>query len=136
MDDSIEKGAILIGDNKITEVGRQGEIEVEHGTRIIDAKDYEEYEEISEVQMSLDELTAGVQEAKKNKRVCAHIGNSEGALICVQAGVDSIEHGTILNEQALDAMKKAGSFYVPTLYCYWEIRKTWFQFGVRVDVWL
>jgi imidazolonepropionase-like amidohydrolase len=81
-----------------------------------------QYEEIYQVQMTLDELTAGVEEAKKkNKRTFAHVGNSEGALICVKAGVDSIDHGTILDDNALDTIKKAGAFLVPTLYIYMGI---------------
>jgi imidazolonepropionase-like amidohydrolase len=93
-----------------------------------------QYEEITEVQLNLDELTAGVEEAKKkNKPVCAHVGNPEGALVCVEAGVDSIEHGTILGEKALDAMKRAGSFYVPTLLCYWEIATKGKELGARED---
>jgi len=78
-----------------------------------------QYEEIDQVQMTREELTAAVEEAKKKKkRTFAHVGNSEGALICVEAGVDSIDHGNILDNRALESMKKAGSFYVPTLYAY------------------
>jgi imidazolonepropionase-like amidohydrolase len=78
-----------------------------------------QYEEITDVQLTLDELAAGVEEAKKRHRLTlAHANNSEGAMLCVQAGVNSIDHGNILNKEALDAMKKAGSFYVPTMYCY------------------
>jgi imidazolonepropionase-like amidohydrolase len=78
-----------------------------------------QYEEIDQVQMTYDELEAGVEEArKKKKRTFAHVGNPDGALLCVRAGVDSIDHGTILNNAALNAMKNAGSFYVPTMYVY------------------
>jgi imidazolonepropionase-like amidohydrolase len=80
------------------------------------------YEKITDVQFNLDELSAGVEEAKKrDKRTCAHVCNPEGALISVKAGIDSIDHGTIMNDKALNAMKNAGSFLVPTMIAYWEI---------------
>jgi imidazolonepropionase-like amidohydrolase len=80
----------------------------------------DEYEEMSEVQMNLNELAAGVKEAKKKKkRTLAHADNPEGALNCVKAGVNSIEHGLVLNNKVLNAVKNEGSFYVPTAYTHW-----------------
>jgi imidazolonepropionase-like amidohydrolase len=93
-----------------------------------------QYEELTDLQMNLNELIAGVEEAKKrNKRLCAHATNPTGVINCVEAGVDSIEHGTILNENALEEMKNTDSFYVPTLFCYWEIAKNGRKLGARED---
>jgi imidazolonepropionase-like amidohydrolase len=78
-----------------------------------------QYEEMDQTQMTLSELTAGVEEAKKKgKRTFAHANYSNGALLCVEAGIDSIDHGNLLDNKALDAIKKGGAFYVPTLYAY------------------
>ena len=38
-----------------------------------------------------------------------------GAKIAIRAGIDSIEHGSFLDDEALDMMKARGTFYVPTL---------------------
>ena len=47
--------------------------------------------------------------------VMAHADGAEVALAAAQAGVDSVEHGAYLNEEALWAMKEAGTVWVPTL---------------------
>lgn len=90
-----------------------------------------QYEEITQVQFTLEELKAGVEEAKKrNKRTLGHVGNSEGAILAVEAGLDSIDHGTILNDQALNAIKTSDSFYVPTLLVYWLNANKGAEFGI------
>ena len=47
--------------------------------------------------------------------VMAHCNGAEAALAAAKAGVDSIEHGAYLNEEALWAMKEANAVWVPTL---------------------
>lgn len=47
--------------------------------------------------------------------VMAHADGAEVALAAAEAGIDSIEHGAYLNEEALCAMKEAGTVWVPTL---------------------
>ena len=47
--------------------------------------------------------------------VMAHCNGAETAIAAAAAGVDSIEHGAYLNEEALQAMKEAGTVWVPTL---------------------
>ncbi len=47
--------------------------------------------------------------------VMAHANGYETVLPAVEAGVDSVEHGAYLNEEALCAMKEAGTVWVPTL---------------------
>jgi imidazolonepropionase-like amidohydrolase len=96
-----------------------------------------QYEEMTQVQMSSDELAAGVDEArKKGKRTLAHVCNSEGALMCVEAGIDSIDHGNMLDNRALAAMKKAGSFYVPTVNVYFALANVNPQPGSIFTEWL
>ncbi len=68
------------------------------------------------------ELTAGemrvaVEEAKKyGMRVTAHAHGAEGAKMAIRAGVASIEHGSLLDTEALDMMKKAGVYLVADIY--------------------
>lgn len=47
--------------------------------------------------------------------VMAHCNGADTAIAAALAGVDSIEHGAYLNEDALQAMKEAGTVWVPTL---------------------
>ena len=47
--------------------------------------------------------------------VAAHAHGKEGMLRAVNAGVTSIEHGTFMDSEVMDAMKKNGTYYVPTI---------------------
>jgi len=68
-------------------------------------------------QYSLQELTAMVEEASRHGvRVAAHAHGSEGILAAVEAGVASIEHGSILTDEIIDLMKEKGTYLVPTTY--------------------
>ncbi len=68
-------------------------------------------------EFTYDELRAAVEEAgKAGLRVAAHAHGSAGAIDAVRAGVASIEHGSLLDEEALQLMKKHGTFLVPTIY--------------------
>ncbi len=63
-----------------------------------------------------DELAAGVEEAHKAFRVvAAHAQATEGIKNAVRAGVDSIEHGVWLDEEAIELMLENGTTLVPTL---------------------
>ena len=68
-------------------------------------------------QYSLEELTAMVDEAARHGiKVAAHAHGSEGILAAVQAGVASIEHGSILTDEIMALMKEKGTYLVPTTY--------------------
>jgi imidazolonepropionase-like amidohydrolase len=76
-------------------------------------------EGIEDNQMTLEELTAGVEEAhKKGRFAFAHVSCAEGARNCIAAGIDSIEHGLFLEEDIVKAMQERGIFLVPTLIAY------------------
>ena len=47
--------------------------------------------------------------------VMAHANGAETVIAAARAGVDSVEHGAYLNEEALWAMREAGTVWVPTL---------------------
>lgn len=71
-------------------------------------------EELSEEQMA-----RAVEVAHRaGKKVMAHAEGSEGIKAAVRAGVDSIEHGTMLDEEGAELMEQKGTWLVPTLYCF------------------
>jgi imidazolonepropionase-like amidohydrolase len=64
-----------------------------------------------------DELKAAADTAHSfGKTVAVHSYGPDGARAAVLAGVDSIEHGTDLDDATLMEMARRGIFYVPTLY--------------------
>ena len=73
-------------------------------------------ESMYELQLNFDEIQAAVEVAhNKGVRVASHTGGAEAVKTAVKAGVDSIEHGYHLDEEAVALMAKKGTFYVPTL---------------------
>ena len=73
-------------------------------------------DEIGARQFSDAELAAIVDEAHMlGKKVAAHAHGTAGIKAAVRAGVDSIEHGSILDDEAVALMKEHGTFLVPTL---------------------
>ncbi|MEI3867235.1 amidohydrolase family protein [Microbacterium sp. CCNWLW134] len=63
------------------------------------------------------EIRAGVEEAALyGLFVAAHAHGEEGALRAIRAGVRTIEHGTLLGNAAIAAMREHGTYYVPTTY--------------------
>jgi imidazolonepropionase-like amidohydrolase len=68
-------------------------------------------------QLSEAELQAIVQEARRHGlKVAAHAHGTEGIKAAVRAGVASIEHGSMIDEEAADLMKRRGTYLVPTAY--------------------
>ncbi len=68
-------------------------------------------------QYSDEELTSLVAEAKRlGKPVAAHAHGTVGIKQAVRAGVDSIEHGTELDDECIQLMKSRGTFLVPTIF--------------------
>src|ERR1700723_1537588 len=78
-------------------------------------------EELSEEQMA-----RAVEVAHRaGKKVMAHAEGTEGIKAAVRAGVDSIEHGTMLDEEGASLMEQRGTWLVPTLFT--------FQYGAKHD---
>ena len=68
-------------------------------------------------QFTLEEMQAMVADAHRlGRKVAAHAHGAQGILWASEAGVDSIEHGSYINDAAIAAMKKHGTYLVPTLY--------------------
>jgi len=76
-----------------------------------------EEESVGAPQFSLEEMKAIVEEAAMwGRKVAAHAHGTEGIKRAVQAGVTSIEHGSLLDDEAVALMKQHGTFLVPTGY--------------------
>jgi imidazolonepropionase-like amidohydrolase len=68
-------------------------------------------------QYTLEEMQAIVADAHRlGRKVAAHAHGAQGILWATEAGVDSIEHGSYINDEGIAAMKKHGTYLVPTLY--------------------
>jgi len=68
-------------------------------------------------QYTLEEMRAIVADAHRlGRRVAAHAHGAQGILWASMAGVDSIEHGSYINDKGIAELKKNGTYLVPTLY--------------------
>jgi len=76
-------------------------------------------------QLTLEEMSAIVSEAHKwRRKVAAHCHGDAAARIAIEAGVDSIEHGSFLTEDTIKLMKSKGVYLVPTrMAVYWVSRQ-------------
>ena len=73
-------------------------------------------DDVDTPQLTEDELKAIVDEAHSLRRkTAAHAHGAEAAKRAIRAGIDSIEHGSFLDDEALDMMKQHGTYLVPTL---------------------
>ena len=76
-----------------------------------------EEESVGAPQFSAEEMKAIVEEAAMwGRKVAAHAHGAEGIRRAVQAGVTSIEHGSLLDDEGAAMMKQRGTFLVPTVY--------------------
>lgn len=67
-------------------------------------------------QLTFDELAAAIDEAHRHGlRVAAHAIGTQGIKNALRAGIDSIEHGTMLDDEAIGLFKERNVYLVPTL---------------------
>jgi imidazolonepropionase-like amidohydrolase len=63
-----------------------------------------------------DEVKALIDTAHMyGKKVAVHAHGADGINLALKYGADSIEHGTMIDDQSLALFKKSGAYYVPTL---------------------
>jgi len=68
-------------------------------------------------QYTLEEMKAIVGDAHRlGRKVAAHAHGAQGVIWASEAGVDSVEHGHLMNDEAIATLKKNGTYLVPTLY--------------------
>jgi imidazolonepropionase-like amidohydrolase len=74
------------------------------------------FDKLDDLQFALDEMRALVEVAKaRHTYVTAHAHHSEAVHLGLQAGLECFEHGTFLDQGAIDAMSKEGASLVATL---------------------
>lgn len=72
-------------------------------------------ESVGAQQMTETEMRVAVEEAARHGvKVAAHAHGTEGILAAVRAGVASIEHGSLIDDEAIRLMKERGTYLVPT----------------------
>ncbi|HXK34883.1 MAG TPA: amidohydrolase family protein, partial [Dehalococcoidia bacterium] len=81
-------------------------------------------DEPGHTQFTPEEIGVMVYEARAAGKTCmAHAQGTQGIKNAVLAGVESIEHGIWLDDEAIDEMKRRGTFLVPTLVApMWVLR--------------
>lgn len=76
-----------------------------------------EEESVGAPQYSFEEMKALCDEAHMwGKKVCAHAHGTEGIKMTIKAGVSSVEHCSLIDDEGIQLMKKKGVFMVPTIY--------------------
>lgn len=74
-------------------------------------------ETVGGTQYSPEEMKALVDEAHMwGKKVAAHAHGTDGIKKAIIAGVNSVEHGSLLDDECIRLMKEKGTYLVPTLY--------------------
>lgn len=74
-------------------------------------------ETVGAQQMRFEEMEAIVTEAERHGvHVAAHAHGTEGIIAAVRAGVRTIEHGSMLTDEAIQLMLERGTYLVPTNY--------------------
>jgi imidazolonepropionase-like amidohydrolase len=104
----------------VDEIVRAVRYQIKHGADVIktcatggvlsegDAAGVQQYTDV--------ELKALVDTAHlEGRKVAAHAHGAEGIKAALRAGVDSIEHGSLIDDEGIAMMKKQGTFLVPTL---------------------
>src|SRR5437762_4208579 len=73
-------------------------------------------DEVDTPQLTPAEMTALVDESHRlRKKVAVHCHGDQAAREAIEAGVDSIEHGSFMKPETLTMMKKKGTYLTPTL---------------------
>ena len=89
-------------------------------------------DDVDTPQLTQEELNAIVDEAHALRRkTAAHAHGAEAAKRAIRAGIDSIEHGSFLDDEALTMMKERGTYLVPTLMALQGLQD---QFDRKVDI--
>ena len=107
----------------VDEVMKAVRYQAKHGVKVIKVCatggvfSFSQNAEVGALQYTLSELEALVREAHKlGLKVGAHAHGTVGINTAVKAGVDSIEHGSILSKESIQLMKERGTFLVPQAF--------------------
>jgi imidazolonepropionase-like amidohydrolase len=105
----------------VDEIRKLVRFEVKNGADLIKmlatAGVLSEEESVGAPQFSEEEMRAVVDEAKMwGRKVAAHAHGTEGIKRAVRAGVASIEHGSLIDEEGIRLMKERGTYLVADIY--------------------
>jgi imidazolonepropionase-like amidohydrolase len=68
-------------------------------------------------QYTEDEMHVAVEEAARwGKHVAAHVHGTEGIKAAIRAGVHTVDHGSMMDEEAIQLLRTHHAYFVPTLY--------------------
>lgn len=103
----------------VDEVVKAVRYQIKHGARVIKISATAGVTSLEDTpgaqQMTEVEMRAAVEEAARHGvRVAAHAHGAEGILAAIRAGVASIEHGSLINDEGIRLMKERGTYLVPT----------------------
>ncbi|HTK43634.1 MAG TPA: amidohydrolase family protein [Gemmatimonadales bacterium] len=112
------KDGVADGVDQVVEAARY---QIKHGAKVIKvcatAGVFSYDATLGAQQLSDAELRAVVEEANRHGlKVAAHAHGTAGIKAAIRAGVASIEHGTMLDDEAIKLMKEKGTYLVPTAY--------------------
>ena len=80
---------------------------------------YGHAEEPGSPQLTVEEMRAGVEEAHKaGRKVAAHAYSVQAIENALDAGVDSVEHGSFIDQKTARRMRESGTYLVPTMSVY------------------
>ena len=107
--------------NGVDELRKQVRYNIKYGADVIkfgaSAGVLSEEESVGAPQFSQEEMNAIVQEAKMwGRKACAHAHGAEAIKMAVKAGVASIEHGSLVDEEGIQLMKQRGTYLVSDIY--------------------
>src|SRR5881296_1017862 len=107
--------------NGVDEIRSKIRWEIKYGADLIkvlaSAGVLSEEESVGAPQYSQEELNAVVQEAAMwGKKVAAHAHGAEAIKRAVRAGVASVEHGSLIDEEGIRLMKEKGTYLVADIY--------------------
>jgi imidazolonepropionase-like amidohydrolase len=105
----------------VDEVIKSVRYQIKHGAKVIKVAVtggiLSEEEQVGNPQFSYEEIKAIVEEANRHQiPVAAHAHGTEGINNAIKAGVRSIEHGSLLDDESITLMKQNKTILVPTVY--------------------
>ena len=107
--------------NGVEELRKQVRYNIKYGAEVIkfgaSAGVLSEEESVGVPQFSQEEMNVIVAEAKLwGRKTCAHAHGTEAIKMAVKAGVASIEHGSMVDDEGLALMKEHGTYLVADIY--------------------
>jgi len=72
--------------------------------------------DVGVLQWAPDELQGAIAQAHQlGRRVAGHCHGAAGVKEAIRAGLDTVEHGTLLDDEAIALMQEHGTYYIPTM---------------------